>query len=658
MAADDVPSPSEQSFKTCEHSGSSVVPCSRTSRRTQGIGGPEETGRPAAGCHCIYPPHARIHCGPDLTPSAPTPADGISRYCYPTLPQARPQPPPPSRGVVVGERGTEREMEMSRGWQELGVVDTIYEDDHEEEEEDDEERFGSPTMSSSAATSRSCSPELEEEVAAAAHRSLPPALRRAVQAWSRANGPRKPDVIIRVQEHRLPLHRDVMTSQSSYLRRLLSDSSDITVALPSGLPLDAFVHAIASCYGSDEAAATLSPASLAATWAAAVWLELGVGRDPYGLARAVEDYFFQEVATDHDHAAEVLRCCTAFLAGEAAGPAADLLVRCLEVLAASAASGGDGGKWLEDVAAVPVEEFLVAVEAMRARFAHDHDLMYTVVDHYLENHKGKLTEEDKGKLCYNVNCTKLSQHLFMHLVQNPRLPLRFVVQAMLVEQLHSHHSMLLSHQHHAAAPAPGPLPAPVLKPSLSAGTFSGGGAAVDAASMTLGDILQRDAALRQSAHIRASMQATSLRIETLERELASLRTRLRRSEQQAEAEAAAGASAIDRAPGKSASFRIPRSRLWDGEELAPVGPRRAAFRDSNGRGFKSRLVHGFRNLFGRRQEAAGAPSACGEGASARTRCFGDKATGAAAARDLEIDDDEVLCMEERWRPHRRNHSLV
>ena len=100
-----------------------------------------------------------------------------------------------------------------------------------------------------------------------------------------------------------------------------------------------------------------------------------------GLAHVVEEYFFQEVATDHGHAAEVLRSCAAFLGGEAAGTAADLLARCLEVLAAS---GGYGGRWLDDVAALPVEEFLVAVEAMRARFAHDHDLMYTVVDHYLE----------------------------------------------------------------------------------------------------------------------------------------------------------------------------------------------------------------------------------------------------------------------------------
>jgi hypothetical protein len=66
-------------------------------------------------------------------------------------------------------------MEMGRGWQqELGVVDTIY------EEEENGECFDSPAMSSSAATSRSCSPPAPP---AAARASLPPALRRAVKAW-------------------------------------------------------------------------------------------------------------------------------------------------------------------------------------------------------------------------------------------------------------------------------------------------------------------------------------------------------------------------------------------------------------------------------------------------------------------------------------------
>jgi hypothetical protein len=245
----------------------------------------------------------------------------------------------------------------------------------------------------------------------------------------------------------------------------------------------------------------------------------------------------------------------------------------------------------------------------------------------VQNHRGKLTEEEKSRLCYNVNCAKLSQHVFMHLVQNSRLPLRFVVQAMLVEQLHSHHSMMLAHGHHDAA-AP---------PLLKSAAFSDGVA--DAASMTLGDILQRDSVLRESAHIRASMQATSARIESLERELAGLRTRLRRSEQQQQHAAAA----IDRVPGKSASFRIPRSRLWDGEDLTA-----AVTRDTNAvrGGFKSRLVHGFKNLFGRRPGAAtGAPSACGDEAASSPRVACEKG-GAGDARELEIDA-ETTCS--AWR---------
>jgi hypothetical protein len=147
------------------------------------------------------------------------------------------------------------------------------------------------------------------------------------------------------------------------------------VDLPAGLTLDTFTDALASCYGANVA---LSPANLAATWAAADWLELSAED---GLARRAEDYFFQVVAADHGRATAVLRSCAAFLVGETAGAGAALLVRCLETLATS--GGADGG-WLEDVAALPLEEFQVVVEAMRARLAHDHDLMYTIVDHYLQ----------------------------------------------------------------------------------------------------------------------------------------------------------------------------------------------------------------------------------------------------------------------------------
>lgn len=178
------------------------------------------------------------------------------------------------------------------------------------------------------------------------------------------------------------LHRSVsqgpITSESGYLKRQLSESSDIAVDLPAGLTLDDFAGAVATCYGA-AADVALSPAGLAASWAAAGWLELSAED---GLARRAEDYFFREVAADKGRAAQVLRSCAPLLGGGCGEAAAALLVRCLETLAA--ASGGGHGGWLEDVAALPLEEFQVVMEAMRARFAHDHDLMYTIVDHYLE----------------------------------------------------------------------------------------------------------------------------------------------------------------------------------------------------------------------------------------------------------------------------------
>jgi hypothetical protein len=103
----------------------------------------------------------------------------------------------------------------------------------------------------------------------------------------------------------------------------------------------------------------------------------------------------------------------------------------------------------------------------------------------------------------------------MHLVQNPRLPLRFIVQAMLLDQLQSHHSIFHHHQ---------PIARPLLKLPWPPQPLP------EPPTQTLGAILQRDALLRQSAHLRASMEATSFRIENLERELAGIKRCLRRSE--------------------------------------------------------------------------------------------------------------------------------
>lgn len=166
-------------FKTYQHAWEqkNLPAFPSAGKDREGSGGP--AGR-------RVPPHLQATCTHSLPPRFNTP---------PCNAVAGPQPYHNKRSRSGSLRRTgyrEGEgMEMSRGWQELGVVDTIYEDDHEEEEEYDdhegqeEERFDSPTMSSSPPTSRSSSPGVEDAAAVAeAHpSSLPPALRRAVQAW-------------------------------------------------------------------------------------------------------------------------------------------------------------------------------------------------------------------------------------------------------------------------------------------------------------------------------------------------------------------------------------------------------------------------------------------------------------------------------------------
>lgn len=113
-----------------------------------------------------------------------------------------------------------------------------------------------------------------------------------------------------------------------------------------------------------------------------------------------------------------------------------------------------------------------------------------------------MTEEQKMGICNNVNCAMLSPNLVMHAVQNPRMPLRFVVQAMFVEQLNTRRTIVSAADHHN-----------------NHETRSNN----NSSSMTLGAILERDAALRQAAHLKEAMHATVSRIRSLEKELTEMR---------------------------------------------------------------------------------------------------------------------------------------
>lgn len=118
---------------------------------------------------------------------------------------------------------------------------------------------------------------------------------------------------------------------------------------------------------------------------------------------------------------------------------------------------------------------------------------------FAQEHNGKLTEEQRTQLCSYIDCNKLSSQLLLRAVQNPRMPLRFIIRAMLAEQLNTHRSIFSATHHHSLTPHQ----------------------ASD--HVTLGTILQRDAALRESAQLKAAMKATSLRIQNLENELSGMK---------------------------------------------------------------------------------------------------------------------------------------
>lgn len=120
----------------------------------------------------------------------------------------------------------------------------------------------------------------------------------------------------------------------------------------------------------------------------------------------------------------------------------------------------------------------------------------------MQENMGKITEDEKIQICNYIDCSILSPKLIMHAVQNPRMPLRFVVQAMFLQQLDTRRSIV----HHR-------LPQPK-----------------DSSATTLGAILERDAALRQVSQLKAVMSATNSRIQTLEKELSGMKKLLTESE--------------------------------------------------------------------------------------------------------------------------------
>ncbi|CAN6470575.1 unnamed protein product [Victoria cruziana] len=84
--------------------------------------------------------------------------------------------------------------------------------------------------------------------------------------------------------------------------------------------------------------------------------------------------------------------------------------------------------------------FMTLVEIIPISARQNHDHLYRAIDTFLSAHP-HIPEEEKISVSKDLNCRKLSQQTCIEAVQNTRMPLRLIVQALFVQQLNTHQAV-------------------------------------------------------------------------------------------------------------------------------------------------------------------------------------------------------------------------
>ncbi|CAH8305763.1 unnamed protein product [Eruca vesicaria subsp. sativa] len=437
----------------------------------------------------------------------------------------------------------------------LGIVDTIN-----EEEEDYMDHSSSFSSSSS-----SLSPSLQPRICLS---SPSMELESRVNKWSLVHNS-KPDVLVHVGGTRFHLHKEPLSRNSGYLKRHLTDVNELTLSPPLNITAETFSLVTAFCYG---AHIELTPFNIVSLRVAVELLLITGGNNARdNLRNLTESYLRRVVFVNVNYISIVLRSClnslpesetTAFLVG-----------RCIKALTEI----GDGdcvNEFLEQAVILPAGYFIVVANAVQQHFPR-HDLLYRVVDAFIKERDGEITEEEKLQICNSIDCERLSPPLLLHAVQNPKMPLRFIVRAMLQEQNNTRRSII---------------------------------AAADSAT-TLESLLQRDTAARESYRLRAAMDSTGSRIKSLEKELEEMKRLISRESERI------GESRSVMESARSASFNcVDESRNVKKMQRGSVSSLSTTFRRGGGGGsplsqpqhrreksFGKRLISGIKNAFSKQE---------------------------------------------------------
>ncbi|KAH9328961.1 hypothetical protein KI387_001069, partial [Taxus chinensis] len=175
-------------------------------------------------------------------------------------------------------------------------------------------------------------------------------------------------------------------------------------------------------------------------------------------------------------------------------------------------------------------KFLELVEVIPTSARSAHDMLYKAVHTYLMAHP-QVSQQERQSVCKYLSCQKLSQETCIHAVQNGLMPLRLIVQAMFIQQLHTRQA-LRSHNNICGSSTSMRLDSSSTRAwdyshhELNSTTNSADNNNNYEQGLPLGILLERDAAFRQEEATRADFEATSFRLKNLEQELVCMRKNL------------------------------------------------------------------------------------------------------------------------------------
>ncbi|KAL3624618.1 hypothetical protein CASFOL_031286 [Castilleja foliolosa] len=162
---------------------------------------------------------------------------------------------------------------------------------------------------------------------------------------------------------------------------------------------------------------------------------------------------------------------------------------------------------------------LVETVPMSSRQTHDH--LYRAICIFFQS-TPNLSQEEKGLICKYLNCQKLSQQVCIDAVQNEAMPLRLIVQALFVQQLNTQRAFKDCSDSFRYTGS-----GEEYSGSLSSSRYTNeSDRCVGTRSRPLSNfLLQKDSSVRNEYD--DNMESTSFRMESLEKELVSLKRSLR-----------------------------------------------------------------------------------------------------------------------------------